>query len=116
MPSADGVELSQWTEKLAYDGVNNWLPCIKFTGPEAKLPSGAYIEPGFEQYPKKWLYRTASLDESPSGSTWWTFEEYASTYGFNPFLKLLAMRGLVWLKFMTKGKEVRIDTSVVVLE
>ncbi len=124
IPDCGILPVEQWTEELAYDGINNYLPCIPFEGPESKLPSGAYVGPGDEMSPRLWGYRTADLKKSPSGSTWWTQDEFIRNFAKDPFIKLYKMRMISnprWLLFMTRGMCEKIDdlhlrTRIVLLE
>lgn len=112
LPDVGILTVEKWSEELAYDGENDCLPCLPFTGPESKLPSGAYVGPGDEMSPRLWRYRTADLSKSPSGDTWWTWEEFVKHFGTDPFIKLYKMRmpnNPRWLAFMTKGMSEKIE-------
>jgi len=113
LPPIGGLELVPWSENLPFDGEGTWLPCIPFTGPEGKLPAGAHVGPGDEASPRLWLYKTAKMDESPDGTTWWKWDDYVRKFGYDPFQKLKAMRGWNWVVMMTKGQEPHVRTRVI---
>jgi hypothetical protein len=116
LPAAN-IQLVDWAPKVNFDGANgSWLQCIRYTGPDAFLPSGAFVAAGDEAAPQRlWLYSTANLDKSPDGTKWWKWEDFVRANGVDAFNKLSVMRGPAWVKFMTKGKEPHVRTRLVKL-
>ena len=93
LPKTGKLTTSEWTSKSIQALGESWLPCVKWTGLEAKLPLGEYIEPGDLLSPRMWKYKNSNLDKAPDNTVWWSWEEYAINYGFDPYLKLKLMRG-----------------------
>jgi len=112
LPETGKLSLIEWTGKVTDELGDTWLPCLKFTGPEAKLPGGTYVSPGDELTPRLWLYKTGILDTSPDGTDYWTWEDYCTRFGIDPFLKLYWMRTSrrpTWLKEVTRGRAITLD-------
>jgi hypothetical protein len=115
LPTTGKLSTTEWVAKSVTALNNSWLPCIVFTGAEAKLPLGERIEPGDLLMPRLWTYKNANLDKAPDGSVWWSWEDYAKNWGFDPFLKLVRMRGPAWEKRMFGDQQPHHRTRVFVI-
>lgn len=115
LPKIGKLTTSEWTSKSIEALSESWLPCVVWNGLEAKLPLGEYIEPGDLLSPRLWKYKNANLDRAPDKSVWWTWEQYALNYGFDPFLKLKLMRGAEWEKAIFGDQKPHHRTRVMVI-
>jgi hypothetical protein len=112
LPDITNLQLSEWVGKTTDALGESWLPCVFWDGLEAKLPVGEYIEPGDLLSPRLWKYKNSRLDKSPDGSVWWRWEDYASKFGFDPFIKLCLMRGPDWKKSIFGDQKPHVRTRV----
>lgn len=115
LPDTGKLTTSEWAAKSLAVLSGSWLPCIKWTGQEAKLPVGEYIEPGDKLSPRLWKYKNANLDKAPDNSVWWPWEAYAINYGFDAFQKLRLMRGAGWEKAIFGNQQPHHRTRVFVI-
>lgn len=115
LPDTGKLTTSEWVAQSVDVLSGSWLPCVAWTGSEAKLPVGERIEPGDKLSPRLWKYKNANLDKAPDKTEWWPWTDYAIRYGFDAYRKLELMRGMAWKKAIFGDQEPHHRTRVFVI-